>query len=59
MEGGKKTLETFIKSGCWDEVRIIKNEKKINKGIRSPILNSKINNVLKVDDDLIQTYFNQ
>ena len=59
VEGGKKTLETFIKSGCWDEVRIIKNEKKINKGIRSPILNSKINNVLKVDDDLIQTYFNQ
>ena len=36
-----------------------KNEKKINNGIRSPILNSKINNVLKVDDDLIQTYFNQ
>ena len=59
VEGGKKTLETFIKSGCWDEARIIKNEKKINNGIRSPILNSKINNVLKVDDDLIQTYFNQ
>ena len=59
VEGGKKTLEIFIKSGCWDEARIIKNEKKINNGIRSPILNSKINNVLKVDDDLIQTYFNQ
>ena len=59
VEGGKKTLETFIKRGCWDEARIIKNEKKINNGIRSPILNSKINNVLKVDDDLIQTYFNQ
>ena len=59
VEGGKKTLETFIKSGCWDEARIIKNEKKINNGIRSPILNSKINNVHKVDDDLIQTYFNQ
>ncbi len=59
VEGGKKTLETFIKSGCWDEARIIKNEKKICNGIRSPILNSKINNVLKVDDDLIQTYFNQ
>ena len=58
VEGGKKTLETFIKSGCWDEARIIKNEKKINNGIRSPILNSKINNVHKVDDDLIQTYFN-
>ena len=59
VEGGKKTLETFIKSGCWDEARIIKNEKKINNGIRSPILNSKINNLVKVDDDLIQTYFNQ
>ena len=59
VEGGKKTLETFIKSGCWDEARIIKNEKKINNGIKSPIINSKINNVVQVDDDLIQTYFNQ
>ena len=30
VEGGKKTLDMFIKNNCWDEVRIIKNENTIS-----------------------------
>tara|TARA_B100000965_G_scaffold63192_1_gene48992 strand:+ start:21965 stop:22927 length:963 start_codon:yes stop_codon:yes gene_type:complete len=58
VEGGKKTLDMFIKNNCWDEVRIIKNEKKIFEGIKSPKKNLEPNNEFKINDDLIQIFFN-
>lgn len=35
VEGGLKTHETFIEKGLWDEIRIIKGEKPIHKGLES------------------------
>ncbi len=58
VEGGKKTLEFFIKNKCWDEARIIRAEKKLGSGIKSPVINSKPNDEYNVDDDIIQTYIN-
>jgi diaminohydroxyphosphoribosylaminopyrimidine deaminase/5-amino-6-(5-phosphoribosylamino)uracil reductase len=37
IEGGAKTLQSFIDAGLWDEARVITNEKMIiEKGIASP-----------------------
>ncbi|MEX1001995.1 MAG: bifunctional diaminohydroxyphosphoribosylaminopyrimidine deaminase/5-amino-6-(5-phosphoribosylamino)uracil reductase RibD [Crocinitomicaceae bacterium] len=36
VEGGKKTLEKFIDSGCWDEARILTGSEKIHEGSKSP-----------------------
>ena len=58
IEGGKKTLEIFINSGCWDEARVIKAKKKLGNGVKSPIVNSKPNDEFKIDDDIIQIFIN-
>ncbi len=41
IEGGKQTLETFIKSGIWDEARIFIGDILLKNGVKSPILNNK------------------
>jgi diaminohydroxyphosphoribosylaminopyrimidine deaminase/5-amino-6-(5-phosphoribosylamino)uracil reductase len=38
IEGGKHTLEAFIKENLWDEARIITGNKKIHQGLPAPIL---------------------
>lgn len=39
VEGGAKTLQSFIDAGLWDEARVIVNEElQIGKGVRAPIL---------------------
>lgn len=39
VEGGAKLLQSFIDEGCWDEARVITNEKLvIGNGIASPVL---------------------
>ena len=43
IEGGKKTLDLFIKNNIWDEARIFTNDFKLNNGLPSP----KIKGVIK------------
>lgn len=40
IEGGAKTLQTFIDSGLWDEARVFKGKAVFNKGTKAPILNA-------------------
>ena len=42
VEGGKKTLEEFIKTNLWDEARIFTNKKNLSKGIEAPKLKGQI-----------------
>ena len=42
VEGGTKTLTTFINDGIWDEARIIQSSKTIVEGIKSPKIQGKI-----------------
>ena len=58
IEGGKKTLEMFINSNCWDEARVIVSKNKLNSGTKSPVLNSRLINEIMIDGDSIQFYFN-
>ena len=56
IEGGKKTLQEFIKNNLWDEARIFTNEKKMNQGLSAPKINGKI--VLKkiIDKDMLEIF---
>ncbi len=58
IEGGKKTIEMFINSNCWDEARVVVSKNKLNSGITSPVLNSRLIKEIMIDGDSIQFYFN-
>ena len=41
VEGGYKTLKTFIENNLWDEARIFKSKNKLKKGVLAPKINGK------------------
>ena len=61
VEGGAKTLQSFIDAGLWDESRIITNEQlRIGEGIKSPVLhNAKFSNEVQCLTDKITCLFNE
>ena len=58
VEGGAKTLQTFIDAGLWDEARVIVNEGLlIEKGVKAPLLSGAIlQKQEKYFNDLISYY---
>ena len=38
IEGGSRTLQTFIDAGLWDEARVFQSKKVFGKGIPAPLL---------------------
>ena len=51
IEGGKKTLEEFIRTNLWDEARIFTNNKDLKTGIKAPKLKGQIILEKKIDND--------
>lgn len=39
VEGGNKTLKTFIENNLWDEARVFKSKNKLKKGVLAPKIN--------------------
>jgi diaminohydroxyphosphoribosylaminopyrimidine deaminase/5-amino-6-(5-phosphoribosylamino)uracil reductase len=58
VEGGKKTIESFLDANYWDEARVIQGDKKFNNGIKAPNLNRKYFNVDFLGKDRVYTFFN-
>ena len=54
VEGGTKTLTTFINDGIWDEARIIQSSKTIGEGIKSPKIQGKIYTEFEISNDRIK-----
>ena len=54
VEGGTKTLTSFINDGIWDEARIIQSSKTIVEGIKSPKIQGKIKSELELSNDRIK-----
>jgi diaminohydroxyphosphoribosylaminopyrimidine deaminase/5-amino-6-(5-phosphoribosylamino)uracil reductase len=46
VEGGASLLQSFLDSGCWDEIRVIKSTKAIDlstsDGVKAPSLNGDV-----------------
>ena len=57
VEGGAKTLNTFLNENIWDEIRIFKSPLNFKNGIKSPRINIKPKNrTLIVEDELLVIY---
>ncbi len=58
IEGGTQTLKTFIESNLWDEARVFTGNKSLNEGIKAPVLNKKINQIVQIAEDHLSLYYN-
>jgi len=58
VEGGAKTLYSFIDSGLWDEIRVETSPKYINNGTKAPMLpyNTRLTNSFDIDGNSIKTF---
>lgn len=58
IEGGSKTLQTFIDDGIWDEARVFKGFSTFNSGVKAPYLNGKLISETQILDDTLKVYHN-
>ena len=56
IEGGKQTLETFIKKDLWDEARIFTSAESWETGISSPQINGKLMESKRIQNDLLEIF---
>lgn len=59
VEGGLKTLQTFIDENLWDEARVFTGKVEFEEGIKAPKLNGKLVSETKIDTDILKIYNNQ
>ena len=57
IEGGSKTLQTFIDANLWDEARVFTTKKKLYSGIKGPIFNYKPYSSQIIDVDTLEIYY--
>ena len=59
IEGGAKTLQSFINEKMWDEAKIfITTDVKLESGLKSPIIKGKISSETLIDTDLLKIIVN-
>ena len=58
IEGGTKTLQSFIDKNMWDEARVFKTNINIGNGLKSPIVNGKISSEIQIDTDSLKIIVN-
>jgi len=58
IEGGAKTLESFIDKKLWDEARIFKANKTLVEGVKAPTLDGKIISEEEIEGDKLETIKN-
>ena len=58
IEGGAKTLQTFIASNLWDEARVFKGLTSFEKGVSAPILKGCILQRQKIKNDQLTLFIN-
>jgi diaminohydroxyphosphoribosylaminopyrimidine deaminase/5-amino-6-(5-phosphoribosylamino)uracil reductase len=58
IEGGSKTLQTFIDENLWDEARVFTGIPTFRKGINAPQITGRINETQNLDTDILKTYYN-
>ncbi len=57
IEGGSKTLQTFLDENLWDEARVFKGANYFTKGLKAPIINKPIAGKRTITTDTL-TFFN-
>ena len=58
IEGGSKTLQTFINEKLWDEARIFTGNNEFNTGVKAPLFSGKLISETHIIKDILKTYIN-
>ena len=58
IEGGAKTLQSFIDKKLWDEARVFTADKKLKDGVKAPIIEGKILSAINIDTDFLKIIVN-
>jgi diaminohydroxyphosphoribosylaminopyrimidine deaminase / 5-amino-6-(5-phosphoribosylamino)uracil reductase len=58
IEGGSKTLQSFIDKNTWDEARIFTTNIKLENGLKSPIIKGKNSSEIQIDTDFLKIIVN-
>ena len=58
IEGGTKTLQTFIDANLWDEANVFIGEASFENGIKAPIFSTKIASQFHIKNDILNKYIN-
>ena len=58
IEGGAKTLQTFINEGLWDEARIFIGQTEFKEGVKAPQLKGKLISEKSILNDSLKIYLN-
>ncbi|MDX1768579.1 MAG: bifunctional diaminohydroxyphosphoribosylaminopyrimidine deaminase/5-amino-6-(5-phosphoribosylamino)uracil reductase RibD [Arenibacter troitsensis] len=53
IEGGSKTLQSFIDSELWDEARIFKGKNKFGEGLESPRIRGFLQSETRIESDIL------
>ncbi|MEC7863681.1 MAG: bifunctional diaminohydroxyphosphoribosylaminopyrimidine deaminase/5-amino-6-(5-phosphoribosylamino)uracil reductase RibD [Bacteroidota bacterium] len=56
IEGGTRTIQSFIDVKLWDEARIFTTNKKLTKGLKAPIITGKTVEETEVGEDKLTYY---
>jgi len=59
IEGGSKTLQSFIDTNMWDEARIFSTNKTLAKGVKSPTIEGEIISEDKIGEDELEILCNE
>jgi diaminohydroxyphosphoribosylaminopyrimidine deaminase / 5-amino-6-(5-phosphoribosylamino)uracil reductase len=59
VEGGSQLLNSFLKKGIWDEIRIFRSTQEFGLGIESPIIRAKPDNREIILNDELLVYRNK
>ena len=58
IEGGLQTLQTFIKENLWDEARVFVGETEFKEGVKAPVFNKSIKEIINIKTDVLKIYRN-
>ena len=58
IEGGAKTLQTFIDENFWDEARVFVGKTTFKEGVKAPKFNGVLSSEIEILDDKLKVYRN-
>ncbi|MCF6307999.1 MAG: bifunctional diaminohydroxyphosphoribosylaminopyrimidine deaminase/5-amino-6-(5-phosphoribosylamino)uracil reductase RibD [Flavobacteriaceae bacterium] len=58
IEGGAKTLQSFIDANLWDEARVFTGNNAFKEGTKAPVLRGSLSFEEKINQDILRIYTN-
>lgn len=58
VEGGSKTLQSFIDADLWDEARVFRGKNDIENGIKGSLLNKQAHKTVDINGDILNYFYN-